>query len=113
MGTELDSWVIDNWWDDFYGIDEGDCGLESCIGWDLSGYPLLCDKHLRSVGLDPGWDSVVGCISVMGVFNNCESMENKIMEDFLGTMWWSILCVLVGFAAGVWLKPWLMSKIGR
>jgi len=30
------------------------------------------------------------------------------MADFLGTVWWSVLCVVAGFGVGVWsARTWL------
>ena len=113
-GLELDGWAVDNWWDDFYGVDQRDCGMASCIGWDMSGYPLLCDSCIRSVGLNPGWDSNINNVSGLGVLNNCKSMETEtMMADLLGTAWWSILCVSVGFGFGLWSKSWIMQKLGK
>lgn len=111
---ELDSRAVDNWWDDFYGVDQRDCGMESCSGWDMSGYPLLCDRCLRCFGLDPGWNSNINYVSGLGVLNNCKSMETEtMMADLLGTAWWSVLCVAVGFGFGLWSKSWIMQKLGK
>jgi hypothetical protein len=39
-------------------------------------------------------------------------LEKKAMmlasfDAFLGTVWWSVLMVVVGFGAGVYLRPWV------
>ena len=54
----------------------------------------------------------------MGIQNNSKSVENEIMmmgtmSEMMGTAWWSVICVMCGFGAGLWLKSWSMNKLGR
>ena len=36
-----------------------------------------------------------------------------MISDFLGTMWWSILCCVAGFAVGAWsCRTWLKNYFG-
>ena len=35
------------------------------------------------------------------------------MSDILGTTWWSILCLVAGFGAGLMLKNKIMNLLGR
>ena len=42
------------------------------------------------------------------------SMESEeMMSDLLGTMWWSVLCVIAGMVLGTYLRPWIMEKLGK
>ena len=40
-------------------------------------------------------------------------METTNVEAFLGTVWWSLLCICAGFAAGIWLHPRISHWLDR
>ena len=50
----------------------------------------------------------------MGLPNNDKSMEDEeMMADFLGTTWWSVICVMVGIGVGIYVYPWLKNRLGK
>ena len=86
----------------------------SYCGWLLLDHPELCYICLQSLGLGSRGDCVDAGVSYLGVLNNCESVESEIMmSDILGTTWWSALVFLVGAGCGMYLRPWIMDKLGR
>jgi len=111
--TELDSRSIDTWWDGEHGLDPVAHGIGSDCGWMLLDHPELCDQCIRSLCDFTGRHCDHDSVSHMGIPNNCQSMETEMMEQFLGTTWWSILCVMSGIAMGIYLRPWIMDKLGR
>jgi len=112
-GIELDRWSIDSRGNGEYGIDPVAHGDSCDLWWLLLDTTEPCDSCVRSLCDFTSWHCDHHSVSYMGIQNNCQSMENEMMEDLLGTAWWSILCVVCGFAMGIYLRPWIMNKLGR
>ena len=110
---ELDSWSIDSWGDGEHGIDPVAHGDSCDLWWLLLDTTEPCDSCVRSLCDFTSVHSDHDSVCCMGIQNNCQSMENKVMEQFLGTTWWSILCVISGVAMGIYLRPWIMDKLGK
>jgi hypothetical protein len=51
----------------------------------------------------------------VGISDNSKSMENEevMMADLLGITWWSVVCVTVGIAFGIFIYPWLKQRMTR
>ena len=112
-GLELDGRLIDIGWHDWDGPDKGTHWPDGDCGWLLLDHPELCDQCVRSLGVVTSGHSVDSFVCTLGVSNNCQSMETTMMDQLLGTTWWSLLCVLSGIGLGVYLRPWIMSKLGK
>jgi hypothetical protein len=110
---KLGGWAIDPWRDYFDGDNTGSHMATDCY-WYSVGHPELCDSCLYEIGITPDWDNAhVGVLS-MGVQDNIKNMEEEIMiSDLLGTTWWSVICIMTGAVLGIYLRPWLMSKLGK
>ena len=112
-GIELDRWSIDSRGNGEHGTDPIAHGIGSDCGWMLLDHPELCDQCIQSLCDFTSWHCSNDSVSYMGLQNNYESMETKMMDQLLGTAWWSIMCIVSGFAMGIYLRPWIMNKLGR
>ena len=96
------------------GADEWAHGPTWCIWRDRLNHPELCDQCMASLGDDPSWDSFNDSLCYMGTSNHYKSMEGEIvLSEILGTAWWSVICVVIGIACGIYLYPWLKNRMGR
>ena len=115
-GLKLDRRTVNTGRDSRHDVKQGSYWHPGDCSWSDLGHPELCDRCLLSSGLITDWNRLDDHISSMGIPYDYYSMENTevigvTMSDFLGTIWWSILCVAAGIAAGMWLKTWIMNKI--
>lgn len=110
--TELDGGVGNLGRDSSASINEW-THLETDCYWHSVGHSELCNGCLLSVGITPDWHNTEYSISYMGLQNDNEIMEVEQVSDLLGTFWWSIVCVAAGFAAGIYLFPWLKNRFTR
>ena len=111
--TKLGGWAIDTERDCLNGNNAGAHLATDCY-WYSIGYPELCYSCLYKIGITPDWDNANAGMLSMGVQNNIKNIEEEIMmSDLLGTMWWSVLCVIAGMVLGTYLRPWIMEKLGK
>jgi hypothetical protein len=112
-GIELDGWYGDYRRDYCNGADGWTHGYEGDCSWYLSGYIELCDCCLLTLDNDPSRDNDYDSISSMVLLNDIKSMENTEMSELLGTAWWTLLCLIVGCGAGIYIYPWLKNRFNK
>ena len=110
----MDGRLSDIRWDSFDGEYEGKHGYAGDCFWSRLNHPELCDSCLREFNLDTSGNSNNDSVSISGVRYSCQSMEGEItMESFLGTIWFVCLVGCLAFGAGMWMKDFIMDKLGR
>ena len=115
-GIKLDGWSFDNRWDNRFSDDSWTDGLESGHYWCKLNHPELCDKCLLELGFITDTNRDYDSFWIIGVSDNCQSMEAKkelMMESLLGTVWFVCLVAACSFASGMYCKSWIMEKLGR
>ena len=112
--TKLDGGDMHTRWDGQRSADSIAHGIGSDCRWMLLDHPELCDSCMGEICHFASEYCTYDSFYSMGIPNNCESMEKTIMMDqFLGTGLWSLLCVMCGAALGVYVRPWIMNKLKK
>ena len=115
-GTKLDGWSFHNRWDNRFSDNSWADGDESSHFWCNLNHPELCDSCLLELGFVTDTDCDYDSIWIIGVSDNCQSMEAEkelTMESFLGTIWFVCLVAACSFVSGMYCKSWIMEKLGR
>lgn len=111
-GIELDGEHSDIGRDSCDGNNEGSHMATNCY-WYNAGHPELCDWCLLSIGITSDWHIPSGNSDYIRVQDNKESMEIQDMSELLGTAWWTLLCLVVGCGAGIYIYPWLKNRFNK
>jgi hypothetical protein len=111
--TELDGWHGDYWRDSCNDANGWTHGPQGDCSWYLSGNYQLCDCCLLALDNDSSRDNDYDSISSMVLLDNFKSMETAKMSELLGTTWWTLLVLVVGFGLGIYAYPWLKNRFNK
>lgn len=105
------------WGCDCCSYDEWTHGLSGDCFWRDAGHPELCSECLRGMGINTSSSDIYGCLCCMGIPDNYKSVEVQkevgMVSSILGTVWFCLVCVMVGFMSGVYLYPWVKDRLSR